>query len=85
MCIRDRSIGAYFISADVSFESPSGVTGQTDIAVQTVRQMHYVYLKIIRRFPSVWGFMLPMGLGLTMVKVVFSYTSERRNTVLCVD
>ena len=58
------SIGAYFISADVSYESPTGVTGQTDTSIQAVPQLHYTYSPEDSAFSFGLGLYVPYGLGI---------------------
>lgn len=61
---KQLSLGAYLISTDVSFESPSGVTGQTDTAIQAVPQIHYVYSPEDSAFSFGLGMYVPYGLGI---------------------
>jgi len=61
---KQLSIGAYFISADVSYESPSGAKGQTDTSIQAVPQIHYVYSPENSAFSFGLGLYVPFGLGI---------------------
>lgn len=58
------SIGAYLISTDFSFESPSGVTGNTDTSVQAVPQIHYVFSPEDSALSYGFGIYVPYGLGI---------------------
>lgn len=58
------SIGAYLISTDVSFESPVGVTGNTDSTIQAVPQIHYVLSPENSDFSYGFGVYVPYGLSI---------------------
>lgn len=58
------SIGGYFISTNVDFESPSGATASTVSDFQAVPQIYYTYSPESSPFSFGFGIYAPYGLGI---------------------
>lgn len=58
------SAGVYLISTDVSYVSPSGITGNTDTSFQAVPQLHYVFSPENSDLSYGVGLYVPYGLGI---------------------